>query len=227
MTAAFLWDDKTGYIKINRFAATTNDEVVDALKRLDSEGMKQLVVDLRENPGGYLDQAFKVADEFIPAGKKIVFTKGRTPDLGFDEAYNSDSDGIAKRLPLVVLVDKGSASASEIVSGAIQDNDRGLIVGTRTFGKGLVQRQFPLNDGSGVRITIARYYTPSGRLIQRAYEKGEREKYYADLQDRKTLPEGNNVEHTEDKPSDKEQSKCIILSTGASCTAAAALPPII
>ncbi|HZV11886.1 MAG TPA: S41 family peptidase, partial [Candidatus Kapabacteria bacterium] len=151
------------------------------------------------NPGGYLDQAYKVADDFIPGGRKIVYTRGRTPDLGFDEEYNSTPGGIAENIPLILLVDKYSASASEIVSGAIQDNDRGLIVGTRTFGKGLVQRQFTMADGSGVRITIARYYTPSGRLIQRPYEKGETAKYYAALQSRKDLPEGDNISHTEDK----------------------------
>lgn len=198
VTASLMWDNKTGYINLNRFASTTLDEVDAAIQKLRAQGMKQLVFDLRGNPGGYLDQAWRVADEFIPAGHKVVYTRGRFPELGFDEDYPSTAGGTAETLPLVILVNKYSASASEIVSGAVQDNDRGLIVGTRTFGKGLVQHQYTLNDGSSVRITIARYYTPSGRLIQRAYEKGERDKYYAALQGRKELQGGDNLAHHED-----------------------------
>ncbi len=198
VTASLMWDDKTGYINLNRFIQTTQDEMVQAIRKLKSQGMQRLVLDLRNNPGGYLDQAWKVADDFVPGGHRIVYTKGRYPELGFDEELNATPGGIAEDIPLVVLVNKYSASASEIVSGAIQDNDRGIIVGTRTFGKGLVQHQFTLGDGSGVRITIARYYTPSGRLIQRPYEKGERDKYYAALQSRKELPGGENIEHTEE-----------------------------
>lgn len=198
VTASLMWDDRTGYILLNRFAQTTLDEVHAAIDTLRKQGMKQLILDLRGNPGGYLDQAWRVSDEFLPAGRKIVYTRGRYPELGFDEDYNSTAGGSAESIPLVVLVNKYSASASEIVSGAIQDNDRGLVVGTRTFGKGLVQHQYSLNDGSSVRITIARYFTPSGRLIQRPYEKGERDKYYASLQQRKELHGGDNLEHKED-----------------------------
>jgi carboxyl-terminal processing protease len=198
VTTSLMWDDKTGYINLNRFASTTHDEMVQAIRKLKGMGMQRLVLDLRNNPGGYLDQAWKVADDFVPASHRIVYTKGRYPELGFDEELNASPGGIAEDLPVVVLVNKYSASASEIVSGAIQDNDRGIIVGTRTFGKGLVQHQFTLGDGSGVRITIARYYTPSGRLIQRPYEKGERDKYYAALQLRKELPGGENIDHTEE-----------------------------
>ncbi len=168
--ASFMMDDNTGYVKVSRFAATTYDEFVSALNKLKGEGMKKLILDLRSNPGGYLDQAFRMASEFLPAGKKIVYTKSRIKE--FEETYNS-SGGRFSDIPLVVLVNEGSASASEIVSGAVQDWDRGLIVGETTFGKGLVQRQFEISDGSAVRVTTARYYTPSGRTIQKPYEGGK------------------------------------------------------
>lgn len=200
---SYMLNDKTGYISVNRFSATTNDEFVKALSKLRSEGMKNLVLDLRNNPGGLLDQAFKMANELLPGGKKIVYTKGRRPE--FNEEYSSDGSGKSTDLPLVVLVNAGSASASEIVSGAIQDWDRGLIVGETTFGKGLVQHQYVLQDKSAFRLTIARYYTPSGRLIQRPYGK--------DIADYDMAPfvrneqEGENVEHTEEHDSTKPMFK--------------------
>ena len=137
--ASFMMNEEVGYVKVSRFAATTYDEFVAAMNKLKGEGMKKVILDLRSNPGGFLDQAFKMASEFLPAGKKIVYTKSRIKE--FEETYNS-SGGKFTDIPLVVLVNEGSASASEIVSGAIQDWDRGLIVGETTFGKGLVQRQF-------------------------------------------------------------------------------------
>ena len=171
VTAAFMLNDnKTGYISIGRFAKTTADELETALNDLESKNMQQLILDLRRNSGGYLDQAIEVADKFIPGGQKIVYTKGRV-QASEDEFY-STIKATHPNFPLVVMIDRGSASASEIVSGAIQDLDRGLIVGETSFGKGLVQNQLPLRDGSALRLTIARYYTPSGRLIQRPYDGG-------------------------------------------------------
>ncbi|MBN1632893.1 MAG: S41 family peptidase [Ignavibacteria bacterium] len=170
--ASFMYDNEIGYLKVSRFSSTTYDEFKQALLKLSSKGMKKLVLDLRSNPGGFLDQAFKMASEFIPNGKKIVYTQGRMPV--FNEVYNS-SGGVYTGVPLVVLVNGGSASASEIVAGAVQDWDRGLIIGESTFGKGLVQRQFDLSDGSAVRVTTSRYYTPSGRLIQKPYAHGKYE----------------------------------------------------
>ncbi len=173
--ASFMLEDgETGYMKINQFTQTTDQEVRNALDSLERSGMQQLLLDLRSNPGGYLDQAWKVADIFLPkAGDMIVYTKGRTPK-SFQE-YRTTGAGKENDFPIVVLVNHGSASASEIVSGAIQDHDRGLIVGERTFGKGLVQTPYPMPDGSAVRITTARYYTPAGRLIQRPYDQGAAE----------------------------------------------------
>ncbi len=170
--ASFIMPDKqTGYIRINQFTATTDHEVQMAIDSLKGRGMKRLLLDLRGNPGGYLDQAWKVADLFMPKpGLMLVFTKGRTQRS--IQEFRSTGRGAKDNFPLIVLINHGSASASEIVSGAIQDHDRGLIVGEVSFGKGLVQTQFPLPDSSVVRITTARYYTPSGRLIQRPYDKG-------------------------------------------------------
>ena len=164
----FMLDNKTGYISLSRFSETTYDEVSDALKDLKNDGMKQLIFDLRGNPGGLLNQAVQVADLFISGNKKIVYTKGRKTE--FDEEYDASKPSPFENIPLIILVNNGSASASEIVSGAVQDWDRGLIVGETTFGKGLVQRQFDLPDNSAIRLTVSRYYTPSGRLIQRNYK---------------------------------------------------------
>ncbi len=191
-----LLDGSTGYVRVNRFAATTYDEMAEALTRLQSGGMKRLILDLRDNAGGYLEQAFKMADELMPKGKKIVYTKGRRPE--FDDEYISQG-GKYPEIPLVILVNNSSASASEIVAGAVQDWDRGIIVGESTFGKGLVQRQFELGDGSALRLTTARYYTPSGRLIQRPYGD-DRTEYHREAFTREES-EGENVEHNAERDS--------------------------
>lgn len=188
--ASFMFDNEIGYVKVSRFAATTYDEFMQSMIKLKGQGMKKVILDLRSNPGGYLEQAFRMASEFLPAGKKIVYTKSRIKE--FEENYNS-SGGSFSDIPLVLLVNEGSASASEIVAGAIQDWDRGIIVGETTFGKGLVQRQFDLSDGSALRVTTARYYTPSGRTIQKPYEGGK----YKDAMKLDTL-EGDNFSHDKD-----------------------------
>ena len=167
----------TGYIKINRFAETTYDEFKLGLERLKKQGMNTLVIDLRENGGGYLERAVAIADEFLKDKELVVFTKNRK---GTIEKTFATADGIFETGKLYVLIDENSASASEILAGAIQDNDRGTIVGRRSFGKGLVQREMDFDDGSAVRLTISRYYTPSGRSIQKPYIKGESEKYSHD-----------------------------------------------
>ncbi|MEM1271488.1 MAG: S41 family peptidase [Bacteroidota bacterium] len=179
---AYMVDSQTGYIKLNRFAASTGDEVNQALRQLKGEGMQRLILDLRGNVGGYMDMAIRVSDEFLPAGDMIVYTKSR--HARFNGEYRATSAGQFEKQPVIVLIDEYSASASEIVAGALQDHDRGLIVGLRSFGKGLVQRQFPLPDGSVLQMTTSRYYTPSGRLIQTPYENGETDDYYAQHRDR-------------------------------------------
>ncbi|MDR3610512.1 MAG: S41 family peptidase [Ignavibacteriaceae bacterium] len=195
----FMMDDKTGYISLSRFAETTYDEVLNALNDLKAKGMKQLIFDLRGNPGGYLNQAVKISDLFLEGKKKIVYTKGRRAE--FNEEYFSGDPSAFEKMPLIILVNKGSASASEIVSGAVQDWDRGLIVGETTFGKGLVQRQFTLPDNSALRLTISQYFTPSGRLIQRDYKNDkDREEYYSQAGARKEK-EGDNLMHKAEKDS--------------------------
>jgi carboxyl-terminal processing protease len=191
---AMMVGPETGYISVTRFAATTTQEFTDGLARLRAKGMKRLVLDLRNNGGGLLDQAFRLGSELIPAGKKIVYTKGRRPE--FNNEFVSQGGGFTD-VGLIVLVNAGSASASEIVSGAIQDLDRGLVVGETTFGKGLVQQQYPLPDGSAFRLTTARYYTPAGRLIQRPYGKNIDEYRHAVLD--RNEEEGDNLEHEEEK----------------------------
>ncbi len=166
--ASYMINDEIGYIKISRFSQNTFTEFKEAIDGLEKKGMKKLVLDLQGNPGGYMDQAIEVADEFLPKGDKIVFTKGQ--EAKYDEEAFATDKGSFEKQPLIVLVNEGSASASEIVTGALQDNDRALVVGRRSYGKGLVQRPFDLNDGSEVRLTISRYYTPSGRSIQKPYE---------------------------------------------------------
>jgi carboxyl-terminal processing protease len=165
--ASYMINGEIGYIKISRFAQTTYAEFREAMEKLKVKGMKKLVLDLQGNPGGYMNQAIDLADDFLPAGEKVVFTKGK------DTRYNSDAlatkQGEFEKGDLIVLINEGSASASEIVAGALQDNDRALIVGRRSYGKGLVQSPFDLNDGSELRLTISRYYTPSGRSIQKPY----------------------------------------------------------
>lgn len=170
LDASYMLDEETGYIKINRFAATTHDEFMAAVEELKEEEMSKLVLDLRDNPGGYLSQAIAIAEEFFPRGTELVSTQSK--HKRFNGEYFSRKDGAFKDKPVIVLVNEGSASASEIVSGAIQDHDRGLVVGKRTFGKGLVQQQYELIDESSVRVTISRYYTPSGRLIQKPFVEG-------------------------------------------------------
>jgi carboxyl-terminal processing protease len=197
--SGFMIDDQTGYINVTRFAATTHDEFVAAATRMKQAGMKRLVLDLRGDPGGYLEQAFRLSDELMPKGKKIVFTKGRRPE--FSEEYVSSGNGKFEDVSLILLVNAGSASASEIVSGAVQDWDRGLIVGETTFGKGLVQRQYDLKDGSAFRLTIARYFTPSGRMIQRPYGD-DKAKYQREAFEREEN-EGENVTHTAEKDSSR------------------------
>lgn len=176
--AYYMMGDKTGYIRVKNFGEQTYAEMLVALADLNMEGMKQLIVDLRGNRGGYMHIAIQMVNEFLPAGKLIVYTEGRKSKR---EEFHSDGRGTFQKLPIVVLVDEGSASASEIFAGAIQDNDRGTIIGRRTFGKGLVQQPMEFRDGSVVRLTVARYYTPSGRCIQKPYEKGHGEEYENDL----------------------------------------------
>jgi carboxyl-terminal processing protease len=169
VASALVTPDGTGFIKLTRFARTTHEEVMKAAEELQRQGMRRLVLDLRGNGGGYLDAAIDLADEFLPKGRMIVYTEGRTHPR---RDFTATSNGSLEEIPLAVLIDEGSASASEIIAGAIQDNDRGLIVGRRSFGKGLVQEHIPLPDQSAVRITTARYHTPSGRCIQRPYGEG-------------------------------------------------------
>lgn len=178
--ARYMVDKETGYIKVSRFAQTTFEEFQEALKMLKAKGMKNLILDLQDNGGGFLHIAIKMADEFLSDKKMIVYTKGLSSP---EEKNLATSKGDFEKGKLVILVNEGSASASEIVSGAVQDWDRGLIIGRRTFGKGLVQRPFNLPDGSMIRLTTARYYTPVGRSIQRPYEGGT-EEYYKDLYNR-------------------------------------------
>jgi carboxyl-terminal processing protease len=168
---AYMVNPETGYIKVNRFSATTYDEFKASLKELKEQGMKRLVLDLQGNPGGYMNMAIEMADEFLSAGKKIVSQKGK--ERKYNAEASSTDRGDFESGDLIVLVNEGSASASEILAGALQDNDRALIVGRRSFGKGLVQSPFDLSDGSELRLTISRYYTPSGRSIQKPYEDGE------------------------------------------------------
>lgn len=168
--AAIMLDTTVGYIKINRFSATTHKEFKKEIYKLIENGMKQLIIDVRQNPGGYLNAAAEIADELLRGEKLIVYTEGSAYKR---QDYIGGREGLFEKGTLVILIDQGSASASEILAGAIQDWDRGTIIGRTSFGKGLVQEQFPLNDGSALRLTVARYYTPSGRCIQRPYDKGK------------------------------------------------------
>ena len=179
--ATYMLTPETGYIKINAFSETTYPELLVALAELNQQGFKDLVIDLRGNTGGIMQTAIQMANIFLPKNRLILYTEGRKSPR---QEYVSDGRGAFPNLPLVVLVDEGSASASEIFAGAIQDNDRGTIIGRRSFGKGLVQQPIEFRDGSLIRLTIARYYTPSGRCIQKPYEKGHGDEYENDLMER-------------------------------------------
>lgn len=179
--AAFMLDDGAGYIKVSKFGRTTYDEFINALSKLNNQGAKSFIIDLRGNSGGLMDIPINMANELLPANRLIVYAE----DKAFErEDAISNGTGTFQEAPLIVLTDEWSASSSEIFAGAIQDNDRGLIVGRRTFGKGLVQQQIPFRDGSAVRLTVARYYTPSGRCIQKEYELGKADDYSMDIVNR-------------------------------------------
>lgn len=176
--AVYMLDATTGYIRIKSFGETTYTELLIALATLSQQGFSNLVIDLRDNTGGYLQSAVQMANEFLPKNKLIVYTQGRKSPR---QEYKSDGHGSYQKIPLVVLINEGSASASEIFAGAMQDNDRATIIGRRSFGKGLVQQQIAFSDGSMIRLTIARYYTPSGRCIQKPYVNGDNKDYEQDL----------------------------------------------
>ena len=180
---AFMLDKEAGigYVRLSQFARTSYDELREALRKLRSEGLQKLIIDLRGNTGGFLDQAILIANEFLPAEKLIVYTEDRH---GNKQKEYSRGNGTSTDLGLAILVDETSASSSEILAGAIQDNDRGLVLGRRTFGKGLVQTQIPFADGSAVRLTVARYYTPTGRSIQKPYTAGDEMAYHMEIFDR-------------------------------------------
>jgi len=166
--ASFMLPNNVGYVRLQDFSETSNDELTAALAKLRSQGMQKVMLDLRDNPGGPLDQAIAVSNQFLPRGEMIVYTRGRTPNA--DQDFHAEENGDYQKIPLVVLVNRQSASASEIVSGAMQDHDRGLVVGETTFGKALVQSLYRISNQSGLALTTGRYYTPSGRLIQRPWD---------------------------------------------------------
>ena len=179
--ASYMIDDKTGYVQISRFGAKTHEEMVEAIEKLEKQGMKQLIIDLGNNGGGYLNAAIDMCNEFLQRRQLIVYTQGINSPR---QEGNADGFGRYKDLKLVVIVDQFSASASEIFAGAMQDWDRAVVVGRRSYGKGLVQRPFKFDDGSMMRLTVARYYTPSGRCIQKPYTKGDKKEYEEDLNER-------------------------------------------
>lgn len=189
---SYMVNDSVGYVRVIKFARNTYNEFFTALNDLKAEGAKKYIVDLRGNSGGFMDQAIYMANEFLPAGRMIVYTKGRRPEN--ETMAISDGDGSFRDVELTVLTNEYSASASEIFAGAIQDNDRGLVIGRRSFGKGLVQNQTELPDSSAVRLTVARYYTPSGRSIQKEYKRGKDGKYDLDIVDRFTHGEFYNAD---------------------------------
>lgn len=178
--AAFMLTDEVGFVRLSSFAKTSYEEMKQALGKLEEQGMKSLIFDLRDNGGGLLDQAIHIAEMFLPTGKLVVYTVDRA---GNRLEEHSRRNGEYVNLPIAVLINESSASASEILAGAIQDNDRGTVIGRRSFGKALVQRQIPYSDGSALRLTIARYYTPTGRSIQKPYDKGQ-EEYEMDIYNR-------------------------------------------
>jgi carboxyl-terminal processing protease len=177
---SFMVTPETGYIKISRFARTTYKEFLEAVEKLQSQGMKKIIIDLRSNTGGYMDAATNIANEFLPEGKLIVYTQGKARPR---QNIFSNARGRCIDTPVAIIIDEFSASASEILAGAIQDNDRGIVVGRRSFGKGLVQEQVLFSDGSALRLTIARYYTPTGRSIQKPYQAGS-DDYFNDISNR-------------------------------------------
>jgi len=174
---AYMVDERTGYIRLNKFSATTYQEFIGGMDELREQGMEQMILDLRGNGGGFLEAAIEVADELLKPDELIVYTDGRSRPRNY---ARSAREGRFETQPLVVLIDEWSASASEIIAGAVQDNDRGLVAGRRSFGKGLVQEQIQMRDGSALRLTVARYYTPTGRSIQKPYDEGE-EAYFAEF----------------------------------------------
>ncbi len=178
VTATYMLNDNTGYLRIKKFGENTYPEVLIALAKLSQQGFDNLTIDLRGNTGGFMQSAIQIANEFLPRNNLIVYTQGRKSPR---QEYRSDGRGSYQQIPIVVLIDEGSASASEILAGAIQDNDRGTIIGRRSFGKGLVQQPIAFNDGSMIRLTIARYYSPSGRCIQKPYTSGDNKDYEDDL----------------------------------------------
>ena len=184
VNAAYVVDGNVGYVRVTKFAQNTYSEFLQALAQLKADGAEKFIIDLRGNTGGLLDQAILMANEFLPAGQRIVEVRGRK--AADNTTWLSDGTGMFADIPLVVLTDEFSASSSEIVSGCIQDNDRGLIVGRRTFGKGLVQRQIVLEDSSQIRLTVQRYYTPSGRCIQKDFHRGDNVGYETEINDRYT-----------------------------------------
>ena len=179
--ATYMIDEKYGYLSIKKFGETTYPEMLIALAQLHQQGCEGVIIDLRGNTGGYMGAAIQMVNEFLPKGRLIVYTEGRKAPR---EDYPSNGTGSCQQMPVTVLLDEGSASASEIFAGAIQDNDRGTIIGRRSFGKGLVQQPIEFNDGSAIRLTIARYYTPSGRCIQKPYNKGKDAQYDMDILNR-------------------------------------------
>ena len=181
VNAVYMLDEQTGYIRIKNFGENTYAELLIALAKLSEEHFSNLVIDLRGNTGGYLASAVKIANEFLPRNSLIVYTEGRKSPR---QEYHSDGRGSYQQIPLVILIDEGSASASEILAGAIQDNDRGTVIGRRSFGKGLVQQPLTFADGSMIRLTVARYYSPSGRCIQKPYTSGDNKDYESDLMTR-------------------------------------------
>jgi carboxyl-terminal processing protease len=183
MDVAYMIDDRTGYIRLNRFARTTYDEFAAAVRDLKSQGMDRLLLDLRDNAGGFMDMAIRISDEMLGSRQEIVSARSRHSE--YTQTSRSRSGGLFTEGPVIVLINERSASASEIVAGALQDHDRALVVGRRSFGKGLVQKQFSLLDGSALRMTISRFYTPAGRLIQTPYDNGLREDYYREKYDQR------------------------------------------